>query len=48
MLMDLFGYFKRNMNRMNDIDKRKAIKEMKSIVKMLEKELNKGVIKNVG
>lgn len=40
MLNDLFGYFQRNLRKMSKRDKERAYKEMKSIVVMLEKELN--------
>jgi len=39
MLNDLFGYFKRNIKKMNHRDIEKAYREMKSIVNMLEREL---------
>lgn len=39
-LNDLFGFFRRNVKKMSQRDKERAYKEMKSIVVMLEKELN--------
>lgn len=43
-LMDLFGYFKRNVYRMSDKDIKKAKTEVEKILKLLEKRLVKEVV----
>ncbi|WP_257984981.1 hypothetical protein [Bacillus sp. T33-2] len=44
MLTDLLGYFRRNVKKMNDFEKRKALNEIKQIQMVLEKDLKRGVI----
>jgi hypothetical protein len=41
MLQDLFGYFKRNIRNMNDVQKRKMRRELQSIIDLLDKEIQK-------
>jgi len=41
VLHDLFGYFKRNVKNMNTLQKQKIKKELESIIRLLDKEIQK-------
>jgi len=38
MLTDLLGYYRRNLNGMNHYEVKKSLREMKEIVRLMEKK----------
>jgi hypothetical protein len=39
LLNDMFGFFRRNISKMNNDDKKKVHKELKRIMSILEKDM---------